>query len=170
MNSIDSVCKQRKLLAVGLTALLLLAGCGVSSNGSNTSGQDAQKNHSSSAPSPQTAPTPRIPAFFARVDDAKPLPAVLDPKQFSTPAVAKAYQYAKDNPELFAQQPCYCFCDASGYQHRSLLDCYASDHSVGCQLCLMEGHLINKLQKEGKSASEIRDSIIRGEWKSVKLD
>jgi hypothetical protein len=37
-------------------------------------------------------------------------------------------------------------------------------------LCLKEGLLVKKLHDEGKRASEIRDLIIRGEWKSVKLE
>jgi hypothetical protein len=37
-------------------------------------------------------------------------------------------------------------------------------------LCLKEGLLVHKLHKEGKSAMEIRDLIVRGEWKNVKLD
>ena len=169
MKYLVGVCNHCPRLAIGLMAILLLGGCSGPSTQSMAGGQDPHKNHSSNAASPQTIPTPRIPAFFARVDEAKPLPAVLDPKQFKTPAISKAYQYAKENPELFAQQPCYCYCDA-GYQHRSLLDCYASDHSVGCQLCLKEGHLIYKLYKEGKSAAEIRDQIVRGEWQNVRLD
>lgn len=99
---------------------LVLAGCAASPKT-----QDSHANHQASA-----NPTPRIPAFFANLEEAKPLAAVLDPKQFSDPVIAKAYSYAKENPEVFAQQPCYCYCD-SGSGHRSLLDCYATDHSVG---------------------------------------
>lgn len=155
------------LPAVTLIVIFLMAGCGAPSTQSTPSNEGTED--SSSAASAQAVPTPRIPAFFARVEDAKPLPEVLDPKRFSSPAVVRGYQYAKENPELFAQQPCYCYCDA-GYKHRSLLDCYASDHSVGCQLCLKEGYLVNKLHKEGKSAAEIRDQIIRGEWQNMILD
>jgi len=114
-------------------------------------------------------PTPRVPAFFASADSARPLPKVLDPKLFSTPVVARAYGYAAEAPEIFAQQPCYCACDNS-YGHRSLLDCYASDHSAGCELCLQEGLLIHELVKNGKSAAEIRDVIIRGDWRNVQLN
>lgn len=103
-----------------LVIALVLAGCGASPKV-----QDSHANHQASA-----NPTPRIPAFFNNVEEAKPLPAVLDPKQFSDPVIAKAYSYARENPEVFALQPCYCYCD-SGSGHRSLLDCYATDHSVG---------------------------------------
>jgi hypothetical protein len=99
---------------------LALAGCAASPKV-----QDSHANHQAAA-----NPTPRIPAFFANLEDAKPLPAVLDPKQFSDPVIVKAYSYARENPEVFAQQPCYCLCDA-GDGHKSLLDCYATTHSVG---------------------------------------
>lgn len=106
-----------------LLIVLLFAGC--NSPASHTSHTD----HSTSNQA-GTKPTPRIPAFFDSLDRARPLPAVLDPKQFSDAVVAKAYSYAQQNPEIFAQQPCYCYCDA-GEGHKSLLDCYATTHSVG---------------------------------------
>ena len=115
-------CGVSSLLVVGL----LLAGCG--SPASQTSHSDHQT-HQASNPAAAN-PTPRIPAFFDSPDKARPLPAVLDPQQFSDPVVVKAYSYAKQNPEIFAQQPCYCYCDA-GDGHKSLLDCYATTHSVG---------------------------------------
>lgn len=105
-------------------AALTIAGCSASPP---TSSQptDSHSGHSAAA-----APTPRIPAFFPNLESAKPLPKVLDPSLFSAPVVAKAYRYAQQNPEIFAQQPCYCYCD-SGNGHRSLLDCFATDHSAG---------------------------------------
>ena len=154
---------QAAVLAVALSLAALLAGCGESPESKT---HDAHANHqASSAP----GPTPRIPAHFNNAQEAKPLPAVLDPNQFSTPVVARAYRYAQENSEVFAQQPCYCYCDA-GENHRSLLDCYASDHGVGCALCQQEALLVHKLVGEGKNAMEIRDLIVRGEWKKVKLE
>ena len=90
----------------------------------------SQSSHSHGASEATAAPTPRIPAYFETADAAKPLPKVLDPNLFSTPVVVKAYGFARENPELFAQQPCYCACDNSN-GHRSLLDCFATDHSAG---------------------------------------
>jgi predicted nucleotidyltransferase len=37
-------------------------------------------------------------------------------------------------------------------------------------LCLKEGLLVHQLHTEGKSATEIRDRIIRGEWQHVTLE
>jgi hypothetical protein len=113
---------------VCLIIALLLAGCKTNSSTppkSNSGSQTPRGDQAAGA-----TPTPRIPAFFATEDEAKPLPPVLDPTQFSDPVVAKAYRYAQANPGVFAQQPCYCYCD-SGSNHRSLLDCFATDHSAG---------------------------------------
>lgn len=78
---------------------------------------------------PQTVATPRIPDHFTAPDAGKPFPQTLDPKTFSSPSVVKAYQLAKDIPEVLAQQPCYCYCDA-GFGHKSLLHCHVDDHSA----------------------------------------
>lgn len=155
---------QALMLAAAFLSAALLAGCGGSPE---SKAHDARADNRAANSAP--GPTPRIPAHFNNAHEAKPLPAVLDPKQFSTPVVARAYRYAQENPEVFAQQPCYCYCDA-GENHRSLLDCYASDHSVGCALCQQEGLLVHNLLAEGKNAMEIRDHIVRGEWKNVKLE
>lgn len=151
--------------------VLVLGGC--HSNGEHSSqtnpGSHADHRTAPASVASSASPTPRIPAYFASADEARPLSKVLDPKQFSDPVVVKAYRFAAQNPEIFAQQPCYCYCDA-GYAHKSLLDCYASDHSVGCALCLKEGLLVHKLHQEGKSPTEIRNLIVRGDWQNVKLE
>ena len=117
------------LVGLFLTSLFLI-GCGANHGSSSTStssaGSGAPPQHS---PGDLAATTQRIPAHFSKVADARPLPAVLDPKQFSDPSVVKAYRYAKEIPEIFSQQPCYCHCDA-GFGHRSLLDCFATDHGA----------------------------------------
>jgi hypothetical protein len=110
------------LVGLSLTSLFLI-GCGANSNSSSAS------NSSPANSSPGASPTPRVPAHFSNVADARPLPAVLDPRQFSDPSVVKAYRYAKEIPEVFSQQPCYCHCDR-GNGHRSLLDCFATDHGA----------------------------------------
>lgn len=113
-----------QISALFVTALLLAACGSPASQTSQTSHSDHQPNQAT------TNPTPRIPAFIANLAEAGPLPAVLDPKQFTDPTVVKAYQYAQANPEVFAQQPCYCYCD-SGEGHKGLLDCFATSHGAG---------------------------------------
>jgi len=46
------------------------------------------------------------------------------------PAVQRAYRIANEIPGVIAQQPCYCWCEGK-FRHRSLLDCYTSDHGAG---------------------------------------
>ncbi len=119
--------------------VLILAGCRSDSGSTSKSaskeahGEHAAANTPASQARvrpPGSAPTPNIPAYFESAEQAKPFPAVLDPKQFLNPVVAKAYAQAQQNPGLYAQQPCYCYCDG-GNGHRSLLDCFATDHSAG---------------------------------------
>src|SRR5262245_8614442 len=145
-------------LSLVIVATLIFAGCNTAPESSTPAGQTAS-----------AAPTPRIPAHYDDPEMAKPLPAVMDPAKYRDPVISKAYYLAKLNPELFAQQPCYCYCDA-GHGHRSLLDCYASDHGAGCMLCMKEGYFIDKMHKQGKSAGEIRDLIVRGDWQTVSLE
>lgn len=110
-------------LCLVLASVVLLAGCGASPGGHDSHAN--QQSHQATA-----NPTPRVPAHFTSVEAAQPLLTVLDPKQFSDPVVSKAYSYAQQHPEIFAQQPCYCMCD-NGEGHTSLLNCYATTHSVG---------------------------------------
>jgi hypothetical protein len=75
------------------------------------------------------AATVSVPPYFESADAARPLPVTQDPQAFVEPMVRHAYRVAQKLPSVVAQQPCYCHCDRFG--HRSLLDCYASDHGAG---------------------------------------
>jgi Protein of unknown function with PCYCGC motif len=110
-----------------------------------------------------------VPSYFASAEAAKPYPATLPPEQFPNPIVAHAYQVAKEIPGTLAQQPCYCYCSITA-GHRGLLDCYADLHASSCSVCIQEALLAEKLTKEGRSASEIREAIIRGDWRTVELN
>jgi len=105
-----------------IATAFLMAAC--NSPATQTSHSDHQRAGQASA-----NPTPRVPAFITDLAAAGPLPAVLDPKQFTDPPVVKAYTYARQNPEIFAQQPCYCHCD-TGEGHKGLLDCFATTHGA----------------------------------------
>ena len=41
----------------------------------------------------------------------------------------EGYQIAKEIPEILAQLPCFCGCEAVG--HENLLDCFVDEHGVG---------------------------------------
>lgn len=149
-------------------SLLWLGGCAHQTAETNAPAAVAHAGHGAST-APQANATPRIPDHFMSAAAAKPFPATLDPKTFSSPSVVKSYQLAKDIPEVLAQQPCYCYCD-TGWGHKSLLDCHIDDHSAGCQVCLKEALLTGQMHAEGKSAEQIREAIIRGEWQKIQTE
>ena len=62
------------------------------------------------------------------VDPKTGLPKTLDPGLFRGKA-NKAYQIAKEIPEVLAQVPCFCECDV--YGHENLLDCFIDSHGAG---------------------------------------
>jgi Protein of unknown function with PCYCGC motif len=136
-------------------------------------GQAAQSDDATPAATSaiMNAPEPgaeTIPSYFASAEAARPYPATLPPSQFPNPVIAHAYAVAQQIPGTLAQQPCYCMCYKTA-GHRGLLDCYASLHASACSVCIQEALLTEKLQKEGRTPSQIREAIIRGDWRSVEL-
>jgi hypothetical protein len=120
---------------VAVAAGLLLAGC--SGSGPSSAKPESAKNsavappsaHSSSPASPALSTRP-VPPYHESANAAKPFPQLLPASYFrGYPLVARAYKIAGEIPAVIAQQPCYCYCHKVG--HRSLLDCYASDHGAG---------------------------------------
>ena len=107
------------MIAVG--AALLAGGC------SRSEPQPAQ----SAAPPSAHATAPRVvPPYHESAEAAKPFPALMPASRYRDyPLVERAYRIASQIPGVIAQQPCFCHCDRVG--HRSLLDCYASDHGAG---------------------------------------
>ena len=124
----------RPLLAVAGLLGLIAAGCsqGTAPPSASTSGTLA-----SAAESEQTKPAsnendgPRIPAYHATLESARPLPAPRPASRYKDfPIIERAYTVASEIPEVLALQPCYCYCDKSA-GHGSLADCWASDHGAG---------------------------------------
>ncbi len=56
------------------------------------------------------------------------LPKTLDPDLFKGKA-KRAYQVAREIPEILAQIPCFCECEPFG--HENLLDCFIDNHGAG---------------------------------------
>ena len=83
--------------------------------------------------------------------------------------VVRAYEIAAKIPKVLAQEPCYCGCDRH-FGHHSLLDCYASDHTAGCAVCVQEAFLAYELHKQGKTPAQIRAAIMRGDWRGIDLN
>jgi hypothetical protein len=113
-----------------------------------------------------------VPAWAANdpvppVQRSNPLPQTLPPSKFDHPVLKRAYAAAARNREIVAQLPCYCWCSRMG--HRSLLDCFASNHGANCDVCIKEVLLADEMAKKGKTASQIRDAVIRKEHEKVAL-
>jgi Protein of unknown function with PCYCGC motif len=106
-----------------------------------------------------------VPAFHAQAPKAE-LPATMSPKLFTDIMTQNSYAVAARIRKTLYQQPCYCHCDRS-QGHGSLLDCFVSRHASGCDICMREGLYTYELVKKGKTAAQIRDAIIKGDWKTL---
>lgn len=116
-------------IATVLAAGLLLLGCSRSEPE-----PPAAKPTASPPPAHGTSSPPKparpLPPYHESAEAAKPIPRLMPASRYGDyPVVARAYEIASRIPEVIAQQPCFCYCDKFG--HRSLLDCYASDHGAG---------------------------------------
>jgi hypothetical protein len=99
----------------------------------------------------------------------EPLPATLDATNFTFSRSAYvAYALAGKVRAILYQEPCHCLCGKySG--HKSLLDCFVSEHGVQCGVCQQEVIFCFEKYKAGKTASQIRESISREEFRTVDL-
>ena len=106
-----------------------------------------------------------IPAYHAQAPKGE-LPATLNPENFTDPLVKNAYAVAAKIRKTLYRQPCYCHCDRSK-GHTSLLDCFASEHGSGCGTCIYEDLYTYEQVHKDKTAAQIREGIIKGDWKSL---
>jgi hypothetical protein len=100
------------------------------------------------------------------------LPPILSPDQLwaenaQYPYQTHAYELAAKIPVVLHQQPCFCYCDRIG--HNSLHSCFETTHGAQCNICLKELYYSYLMHQKGKTAEQIRDGIIAGEWKQVSL-
>jgi len=116
---------------------------------------------------PQSGTTEPVPAYHDQVPPGA-LPATMNSEFFTGLVVQNAYTVAARIKKTLYQQPCYCHCDRS-QGHGSLLDCFASKHGAGCNICISEDFYAYEQLRKGKTAAQIRAAIIRGEWQSVDL-
>jgi hypothetical protein len=131
---------------------------------------DEKSSANSQAVKSAAEPAPPVPPYYKSVKAAEPLPAVLPAERFKDrPVVMRAYQIAHLIPKVLVQEPCYCGCDKH-FGHHSLLDCYASDHTAGCAVCVQEAFLAYELHKQGKTPLQIRAAIMRGEWRGIDIN
>ena len=118
-------------------------------------------------------PAEDIPAYNVGAP-TKPLPAIMAGGQltgmyFTHSYQKTAYQMAAKIPNVIHQQPCYCRCDKE-MGHNSLHSCFESTHGAACSTCMKEAVYSYQETKKGKTPSQIRAAIERGEWMKVDLD
>lgn len=153
--------------ALLLVALMALALPGVNRSASQKPAKDSQ---AKSADEKSSDSQQHPPPFFKNDKDAEPLPKLLPPSQFKgKPVVVAAYTIAHKIPKVLAQQPCYCSCNLF-FGHRSLLDCFASDHTAGCATCVKETFFAWEMTCQHKTPAQIRAAILRGDWKNVDIN
>jgi hypothetical protein len=85
------------------------------------------------------------------------------------PVQRHAYELAAKIPKTIYQQPCYCYCDR-GHGHQSLHSCFESPHGSNCAACMKELYYSYLMTKQKKTAEQIRQGIVAGEWQSVNLE
>jgi hypothetical protein len=121
---------------------------------------------SRAAPAPQ-GPADDVPAFHTEAPQGD-LPSTMSADNFTDPVVQNAYTVAARIKKVLYQQPCYCHCDRS-QGHGSLLDCFASKHGAGCDTCVREVLYSYEQTRKGKTAIQIREGIIRGDWQTMDI-
>ena len=117
--------------------------------------------------------TEDVPAYNSKAP-ARPLPPVLSGGQMSGPYFAQpykavVYQMAARIPAVLHQQPCYCRCDRE-MGHNSLHSCFEGTHGAGCSTCMKEAVYAYDQTKRGRTPTQIRTGIERGEWMNVDLE
>jgi len=113
-------------------------------------------------PAYNSAPPPKgtkLPAILTKAD--------LWGADAQYPYQTHAYELAAKIPTVLHQQPCYCYCDRMG--HNSLHSCFENTHGAQCSTCLKELYYTYQQHQKGKTATQIRAGIIKGEWKQIDL-
>jgi len=76
--------------------------------------------------------------------------AVLDPASFTGKQQQDAYAAAREIPAVLNQLYCWCHCrESTIFHHRSLLECFESDHASQCTTCMGEAILAHKMVQSG---------------------
>jgi hypothetical protein len=121
-----------------------------------------------------TNPAQDLPAYHDAAPQAgKKLPHILAGKQLTGPSFVypwqvQVYKDAAKIPNVLYQLPCYCHCDRA-LGHTSLRSCFEGLHGAECGTCAKEGLYAYRMTQKGWTPQQIRESIERGDWKSIDL-
>jgi hypothetical protein len=79
-----------------------------------------------------------------------------------------AYTVASEIETILYQQPCQCLCGKySG--HKSLLDCFTSEHGVRCGVCQQEVIFCFEQNKMKRNVIQIRRGIVKKAFQKIDL-
>jgi len=114
-----------------------------------------------------------VPAYNPKPPQPGDLLPILPPdlrvgENFKFPYQVHAYELATKIPGVISQLPCYCYCERIG--HSSLHTCFESNHGAHCGICMKEVYYAYQQTKLKKTPEQIRDGIIKGEWKAIDLE
>lgn len=130
----------------------------------STSAQFSGHDHKSEGvPAYNTAPPPKT-AKLAPIWTSAQLAAA----RFTHPAQVRSYQDAAKYANVLHQLPCYCHCDRN-QGHASLRTCFETDHGANCGTCMQEALFAAQQSRQGKTAKQIREAVIRGEHQKIDL-
>lgn len=165
----------RKLKVFVLSGIFVLAAVGATSlpaarqqagTAAQSSKGDSQDKNAPGQDSPSKDETKKpVPAHHTAPPSA-PLADTLDPAQFNDLFSHNSYTMAAKIKSVLYEQPCYCYCDAND-GHHSLYDCFATDHASFCNTCRQEAIFAYQQTRKGQTPAEIRNEIIRGDWKKI---
>ena len=114
-----------------------------------------------------------VPAYSPGPPKAGGMVPILAPdlrvgENFKYPYQVRSYELATKIPGVITQLPCYCFCERIG--HSSLHTCFESTHGAHCGICMKEVYYAYQQTMQKKTPAQIRDGIVKGEWKSIDLE
>ena len=86
---------------------------------------------------------------------------VLDPTRFADRRQREAYAAARQIPAMLNQLYCWCGCKENpATHHRSLLECFESEHASRCDICIGEATIAKSLVERGiTDVRSIQDQI-----------
>ena len=117
----------------------------------------------------RTAALPEVQTVYHQTTRPGPLSPTLPFSDFpNDPLAQHAYAAAAKIKPLLNQLPSTCT-GASLQDRASLLDCFQNRQASRCPTCQREAYYAYHESRDGKSARQIRNGILKGAWKSVNL-
>jgi hypothetical protein len=89
--------------------------------------------------------------------------AVLDPQQFSSSAVRRAYRIAEKIPATLNKLYCWCGCENRGV-HRSNLACFEDTMARRCAVCRGTAEIAHRMARKGVTDAGQTQAAIDEEW------